>query len=76
MTYPIKLLSDDAMELVGQIIDLFEDFLEKRNINIANPEKEFSESPAIIYGTDYGELQCGIEDTFLNWGIMNDRGAI
>ena len=73
-----KLTTDSLMEFVGQIIDIFEDFLESKNINIENPEKqeavsdgEDPESICIIYGTDYGDLQSQIEETLYNWNIIS-----
>lgn len=58
-------------ELVGQIIDGFEDFLDKRGIVLANDEKAYDpEYAANIYGTDYGELQTYIEDTLRKWGLV------
>ena len=61
---------NNAPEFVGQIIDGFEDFLESKGINIPNPEKADSDDPAIIYGTDYGELQSYIEASLINWGLL------
>ena len=72
MKYPIKLMSSDSGELIGQVIDIFEDFLEARHISLPNPEKTYSEDPAVIYGTDYGALKCELEDMFLNWGILQE----
>lgn len=64
----------DAPEFIGQIIDVFEDFLESRHINIPNPEKTYLENaaddPVIIYGTDYGDLQNMLKDMLENWGIV------
>lgn len=58
-------------DLVGQIIDGFEDFLDKRGIVLANDETaDDPECAANIYGTDYGELQTYIEDTLRNWGLI------
>lgn len=45
------------------IIDIVEDFLEEHNINIENDEKQDSDNPAIIYGTDYDALDQKITDT-------------
>ena len=45
------------------IIDIVEDFLEEHNINIENDEKQDSDNPAIIYGTDYDVLDQKITDT-------------
>lgn len=67
--------SNECGEFVGQIIDLFEDFLEKRGIDLNNPEQQ--EDPnlppdemAIIYGSDYDVLQEGIEATLESWGLL------
>ena len=55
-------------EFTGQIIDIFEDFLELKGITIPNPERdEDPDNTAIIYGSDYGMLQDKIEDTLRNW---------
>lgn len=45
------------------IIDIVEDFLEEHNINIENDEKQNSDNPAIIYGTDYDVLDQKITGT-------------
>lgn len=63
--------ADDRTEFIGQIIDLFEDFLELRGVWIENPERVGEPGEAIIYGTDYGELQIGIAETLDNWGVGN-----
>jgi hypothetical protein len=63
---------DGVREFVGQIIDIFEDFLEDRNIELQNSEREQSGADAaIIYGTDYGQLQYHIEETLHNCGLIN-----
>ncbi len=54
-------------EFIGQIIDIFDDFLEEKGINIPNEEKEESENPAVFYGSDYGEVQSQIESLLYNW---------
>lgn len=67
-------VSDDSRtEFVGQLIDAFEDFLESKGISIDNPEKEDSDNPAILYGTDYGQIQDELEDTLVKWGIIDPR---
>ena len=45
------------------ISDIVEDFLEEHNINIENDEKQDSDNPAIIYGTDYDVLDQKITGT-------------
>lgn len=67
---------DDVPEFVGQIIDIFEDFLEERNIVLHNDEREQpGTDAAIIYGTDYGQLRSYIERTLENWGLINSNNA-
>ena len=58
------------MEFLGNIIDIFEDFLENKNIDIENPEKDDEEDAAIIYGSDYDELQDELEIMMRNWEII------
>ena len=70
--------TEDIPELVGQIIDIFEDFLDERGIVLQNPERDEDENldpenSANIYGTDYGELQDAIEATLYNWNITETR---
>ena len=57
------------LEFIGQIIDIFEDFLEERGVTLPNDEREQDEDAAIIYGTDYDQLQTELIDTMWNWGI-------
>lgn len=57
------------LEFIGQIIDIFEDFLEEREVTLPNDEREQDEYAAIIYGTDYDQLQTELIDTMWNWGI-------
>lgn len=63
-------------EPVGQIIDGFEDFLDRRGVVLDNPERDEDadvsdpDTMANIYGSDYGELQTYIEDTLRRWGLI------
>ena len=59
-------------EFVGQLIDIFEDFLEERNVVLENSEREEDEDAAIIYGTDYGELQSAIEFMLDAWHLVKN----
>lgn len=62
--------TNDKAEFIGNIIDIFEDFLEEKGIDIPNDEKEDSENPAIIYGTDYGNLQDDLEAMMVAWNVF------
>ena len=57
------------LELLGQLIDVFEDFLEEKRIDILNPEKEEDDSDnlAILYGSDYDVLSDQIESILRLW---------
>lgn len=63
----------DLHEFIGQVIDIFEDFLEERDISIANDERYEDADAAIIYGSDYGELYDGIEDTLMAWRVIKPK---
>ena len=63
----------DRLETIGCFIDIFEDFLEEKGIDIINPEKEQDENAAIIYGTDYGILEDQIESLLINIGALSAR---
>ena len=71
-----KLSNGELTQLTGKLIDIFEDFLERKGIKIENPEKEEAvasgEDPGTIanlYGTDYGELESFIKETLINWEL-------
>lgn len=68
---------EDKLEFIGQIIDIFEDFLEEKGINIQNEDREDDadldkESAAIIYGNDYYLLEEKISETLANWNIVHE----
>jgi hypothetical protein len=63
----IELSDDDAPEFIGQIVDVFEDFLDEKGIEIENSEKDGDEGDAIIYGSDYDEIADGIREIISRW---------
>lgn len=65
-------LMEDSLELIGQIIDVFEDFLAKKGISLDNPEKEQSDDSAIIYGSDYDNLSNDLNILLENWDIISN----
>lgn len=71
MIAPIQ--ETDRAEFVGQLLDIFEDFLEEKHIEIENPEK--LEDAAILYGSDYNNLQTAVENTLINWQLLNTTTA-
>ena len=72
--YPISKPSE-FFELIDQIIDIFEDFLTQKGVELMNDEKSdkdvYPESCANIYGTDYGLIQDRLEDLLMNWDICD-----
>ena len=61
------------MEFLGQIIDSFEDFLEEKKVSIKNHEKtedNHSDNPAIIFGSDYDNIEDSIRRLIQNWNIL------
>ena len=65
---------NDRAEFIGQIIDIFEDFLGEKGITIPNSEKNETddENTAIIYGSDYGYCQDRLEEMMRNWKILEE----
>ena len=64
---------EDKPEFIGQVIDIFEDFLADRNIILPNEEQDEKEDPetrAIIYGSDYDYLYEKITNTMQRWNII------
>lgn len=65
---------NDRAEFIGNIIDIFEDFLEEHGIDIPNPERdeddEYDENKAIIYGTHYGEIEDKIDSMIRAWDLV------
>ena len=74
----IRITQEEEAELVGQIVDVFEDFLESKGVNVENEERDGEESPAIIFGTDHKNVRkahsfrCGMDSTpsFLWDGLL------
>lgn len=58
---------EDRSELLGQVIDVFEDFLCEKNINIFNPSGD-----ANIYGNDYDHMRQKLNEALVNWGLLED----
>lgn len=62
----------ERLSIIAQYIELFEDFLDERGIDIPNDEKEQSpDSACTIYGTDFGELAGQIEYLLIKHGVLD-----
>lgn len=72
---------DDKVEFVGRIIDVFEDFLDEKNIHIPNSEREDycsdtdektgEENLAIIFGSDYDYIADRIKEILGSWELID-----
>lgn len=60
----------ERLETIASFIETFEDFLDEKGIDIPNDEKEQSDDPSIIYGTDYGNLSDRIEELLVRYGVL------
>ena len=67
------LTNSERMELLGCIIDVFEDFLEEKGIQIENDEREDDDNAAIIYGSDYDRLTSDVETILSNFDMLNAK---
>lgn len=45
------------MTLAQEILEVFEDYLNGKGIIIDNPERKEDENAALLYGTEYGNLE-------------------
>ena len=65
--------NEDKPEFIGQVIDIFEDFLEKRG-GLSEPNYEKDEdgedTNVNIYGSDYDYLYEKITNTMQRWNII------
>ena len=68
-------MNENLLEFIGQIIFVFEDFLDNKGIVIPNPERD-DESDASIYGDDYFNLEAGICDVLGRWGVIEEKEAL
>ena len=69
------LSNSDKMELIGCIIDAFEDFLDEKGIVIENPDHTDDDGEANIYGLDYDLLSDKIENILISGGLLNPMCA-
>lgn len=68
---------ENQPEFIGQIIDIFEDFLTEKGVTLNNPEIQEAidegEDPkglAIIFGSDYSSLQDSLTDMLTEWHVL------
>ena len=73
-----RIQREELTEFIGQILDVFEDYLEEKGVSILNEDRqaaiEAGEDPeglCILYGSDYGELQSGIKEILYHWDLIS-----
>lgn len=72
--------NSEQLEILCEIIEAFEDFLDDRGIVIKNDDKDYAiksgedpDSISNIYGCDYGELEDAIRPILENIGAFSKR---
>lgn len=66
----IPLSQSDKTELFGQMIDVFEDFLDEKHVWFKNSEREDTEDAAIIFGSDYDVIVQKLEGILEAWNLI------
>lgn len=61
---------EDRTELLGQLIDVVDDWLEEKGIDIPNEEKD-ELNAAIIYGSDYDKLKSGFNSIMESYHVFD-----
>ena len=64
---------NELPEFLGQVIDVFEDFLEEKEVALDNPDRDGKDA-AILYGTDYGDLQDRLTSLVESCGLVEPEG--
>lgn len=60
----------ERLATLSLFIEVFEEFLEERGIDVPNSEKNDDPDASTIYGSDYGELSDRIESLLVRLGMM------
>lgn len=63
----IEIADEEMPEFIGQMIDIFEDFLDEKGVTIEHEECDEDIDTANIYGSDYDEIADGIRATLASW---------
>lgn len=69
---PKRTLSNtERLETIAQFIDIFDDFLDYKGVDIPNDERDDDPCASNIYGTDYGWLSDRIEPLLIRLGVIS-----
>ena len=66
---------NDKAEIIGGIIDIFEDFLDKKGVTLESLEESDEMeldggTNANIYGTDYDSISDSLESLLRSWKVI------
>ena len=67
---PVPMSNSERLETLCVFVDVFEDFLEEKGIDIPNPERDEDPCGSLIYGTDYANLSARIERLLIRYGVL------
>lgn len=63
----------DRLEFLGQIIDIFDDFLSERNVMLDKKHHEVGSSDPVIYGDNYFDIEFKLDKMMSEWGVTGDE---
>lgn len=64
----IEIADEEMPEFIGQMIDIFEDFLDEKGVTIEHEECDDEDAEGTnIYGYDYDEIADAIRATLASW---------
>lgn len=66
---------EERMAFLAEIVEVFEDFLDRRGIVIPNEDKEQDEDASNIYGCDFAELSDGVEEVLIIHGLLKEENT-
>lgn len=75
-----RLTNETKQDFIAEIIEIFESFLDNKDITISNDEKieaednvENPDEIANIYGSDYGAIQTDLENLIDKWQLTENN---
>lgn len=63
-------------QIANEICDLFEDLLDKHNIDIPDDDREVNEEEARIYGMTYAELEDKVKEILVEFAEQIKRDDV
>lgn len=68
--------NSERMELLDMLAEVFEDFLDSKNIVIENDEKTGIDTAANIYGTDYFNITSRLGSILEDWKLIPTEAEV